>query len=68
MKKFTVRQLRLMNEKTMQEVADYLGIHVNTYYWREHGERPFYFNDIYKLAKLYKVDIDEIELPEINKD
>ena len=58
--KFTIRQLRLMNEKSQKEVADYLNIHLNTYRLREEGKREFYFSDVYKLAKLFNVEVKDI--------
>lgn len=56
----TIRQLRLLNEKSQQEIADYLNIHINTYRLREEGKREFFFSDVYKLAKLFNVEINQI--------
>ena len=58
--KFTIRQLRLMNEKSQKEVADYLKIHVNTYRLREEGKREFYFSDVYKVADYFNVEVKDI--------
>lgn len=61
MTKFTIRQIRLMNEKTQEEFADLLGITVIAYRNKELGVTRFYFNEVKKIAETFNVDLDAIE-------
>jgi putative transcriptional regulator len=53
------------NEKrmTQQEIADYLGIAVQTYRLKEKGEYEFTQDEMFMLAELFNKNINEIFLP-----
>lgn len=48
---------------TQQEVADYLGIAVQTYRLKEKGEYEFTQDEMFMLANLFNKNINEIFLP-----
>lgn len=53
------------NEKrmTQQEIANYLGIAVQTYRLKEKGEYEFTQDEMFMLAELFNKNINEIFLP-----
>lgn len=58
--KITLRELRLMKEKSQQEVADYLGVERTTYSnWEKTGK--YEFSIVLKLCEFYNVDISMIQ-------
>ncbi len=53
-----IKDLRTDNQKTQQEVADYLKIERKTYLRYEKGEHEIRISTIIELAKYYNVSID----------
>ena len=53
-----IRALREDNDKTQQQIADYLNMHRSVYRRYESGERETPAWVIVKLAELYKVSTD----------
>lgn len=53
------------NEKrmTQQELADYLGIAVQTYREKEKGNAEFTQDEMFMIAKLFQKRLDDIFLP-----
>jgi len=45
---------------TQREIAEYLGIEVSTYAGHERGEREADYSELKKLAKLYKITINQL--------
>ena len=48
---------------TQQEVADYLGITVQSYRRKEKGYTTFTSDEMFAIAKLFQKNLDEIFLP-----
>lgn len=48
---------------TQQQIADYLGIAVQTYRLKEKGEFEFTQDEMFIIAELFNKGIDEIFLP-----
>ncbi|WP_302378391.1 helix-turn-helix transcriptional regulator [Coprobacillus cateniformis] len=58
--KVTLRELRLMRERTQQEIADFLGVDRSTYAsWEK--TNTFDFSIVVRLCEYYKVDIQLIK-------
>ncbi len=55
--KLTPKALRVNGGYTQKQVAEYLGISLTQYKRRENGKARWYADELYKLAKLYNVDI-----------
>ena len=55
-----IRDLREDNDKTQQEVADYLGTSQTMYARYERGANELPIRHLIKLCKLYKVSADYI--------
>lgn len=55
-----IKDLRIDNDYTQQEIADYLHIKQNTYSQYETGHRELPISYLIKLAKLYKTSTDYI--------
>lgn len=55
--KITPKGLRVSEDKTQQEVADYLGLSITQYQRKENNRVRFYADEIYKLSKLYDVPV-----------
>lgn len=51
------------NKMSQQDLADYLGISVQTYRDKEKGKRAFTQDEMFAIAELFKRKIDEIFLP-----
>lgn len=64
MNKSNLTKLREQNKLTQTDVALMLGISNPRLYYYEIGARKIPIDIAEKLAKLYKVDIEEIFLPE----
>lgn len=58
--KITLRELRLMKEKTQQEIADFLGVERTTYAAWERAN-TFEFSIVIKLCDYYDVSIQTIK-------
>lgn len=61
MDKFTIRQIRLMNEKTQEEFAKLLNITPIAYRKKETGETRFYFDEVQIIADAFHVDLNAIK-------
>ena len=48
---------------TQAEIADYLGISTKTYRNKELGNSEFTMDEMFKIAKLFNMRIDDIFLP-----
>ena len=55
-----VKQYRLDNKKSQQEVADYLGIDISTYNKYEKGSRKLNNEVIRKIAEYYNIKVSDI--------
>ena len=55
-----VRQYRLENKKSQQDVADYLGIDISTYNKYEKGSRKLNNEVIRKIAEYYNIKVSDI--------
>lgn len=53
-----IKDLRIDNDKSQQEVADYIGIDRVTYNRLETGKYNFKFDYAIKLAEFYNVSLD----------
>jgi len=51
------------NDMTQQDVANYLGITVQTYRLKEKGRNEFTQDEMFLLSELFDKDISEIFLP-----
>lgn len=54
----TVRQVRLMNERTQEEFAKLLNLSTQAYINKEKGDTRFYFDEIVIIADEFNVDLD----------
>lgn len=55
--KLTPKALRVNSGFTQKQVSEYLGISLTQYKRRENGKSRWYADELYKLSKLYDVDI-----------
>lgn len=62
LRKFTLKQARLLNNLSRRKVADELGIHPNTLEYWEKGWYNIPNDKLKELCKLYGVKRKEIEL------
>lgn len=60
MDKLTIRQIRLMNEKTQEEMAEVLKITTQAYVNKELGKTRFYFDEVVRVCKTFGIDIRRI--------
>lgn len=51
------KALRVNRGMTQKEVAEYLNMSLTQYKRRENGKSRWYADELYRLAKLYNVDI-----------
>lgn len=58
MEQLTLRQIRLMREKSKKDVADMLGIHENTYARWEETPSQIAIEVCYKICDFFKVEYD----------
>jgi len=56
----TVKQWRLAKEKSQQEMADALGVHINTYRNMEENPRKIRIGQAVQIAKLLGVSMNDI--------
>lgn len=57
---YTLRDLRRINNKSLDEVAKALGVVARTVYYYETGQRRLSLEQVIILAKLYDVSAEEI--------
>ena len=57
-----LKSLRVKQGLKQQDVANYLGITVSVYNYKENGKRKFSIDEAIKLARLLKCDIEDIFL------
>ena len=55
-----VKQLRLYNKKTQDEIAKYLGVDKTTYNKYENGKRKFNNDVVKELAEYYNIKVSDI--------
>lgn len=55
-----VKQLRLINNKTQEEFAKYLGVDKSTYNKYEIGKRKFNNDVVKQLADYYNIKVSDI--------
>lgn len=55
-----VKQLRLDNNKTQDEIAKYLGVDKSTYNKYENGKRKFNNDVVKQLADYYNIKVSDI--------
>jgi len=55
--RITPKGLRVSNEMTQQEVADYLGLSLTQYQRKENDHVRFYADELYELSVLYNVPV-----------
>lgn len=63
--KFTLKELRARKDKTQREVADELGISLQTYNSWEQDISNVAVSKVYAVAEYYGVTIDQIVLTRI---
>ncbi len=56
-----VKQLRLENNKTQEEIAKYLDVDKSTYNKYENGKRKFNNDVVKQLADYYNIKIDIVD-------
>lgn len=57
-----LKSLRVKQGLKQQDVANYLGITLSAYNYKENGKRKFNVDEAIKLARLLKCDIEDIFL------
>lgn len=55
-----LKSLRARYGDTQQDLADFLGISVNTLNFKENGKYKFTLDEAYKISKRYKTPLEEI--------
>lgn len=55
--KITPKGLRVSNDKTQKEVAEYLGLSLTQYKRKENGHVRFYADEIYNLSVYFDVPV-----------
>lgn len=58
--KITIRQIRLMNEVTQEDMAKLLDITTQAYVNKEIGKTRFYFDEVQLIAKTFNIDLNKI--------
>ncbi len=61
MEQLTIKKARMLNEKTQDECAEFLGISRQAYISKEQGETRFYFDEVIKLCEWLNVDWTKIK-------
>lgn len=59
--KLTPRQIRLMNEVTLEDMAKFLGITPMTVFRKEHNKSSWKLNEIEAISRKYNVPIENIK-------
>jgi DNA-binding XRE family transcriptional regulator len=57
---FTLKQARLVNEKSQAEMADMLGVHVNTYRHLEEKPDDVTISQAKKISEFLKIPYNDI--------
>lgn len=57
--------IRKTNQLSQQEIADILGISVQSYGAKELGKKQFKCDEMFILAKYFKLTVEDIFLPSI---
>lgn len=60
MANLTIRQIRLAKEISQQEMADKLGVHVNTYAAWEKEPLTISIGNAFRIASIFNMSIDDI--------
>ena len=60
MQKKLFLERKIERSMTQKDMADLLGISVMTYKRKESGEYPFNQDEMFKIAELFNVKIDEL--------
>lgn len=55
-----LKSLRARYGDTQQDLADFLGITVNTLNFKENGKYKFTLEEAYKISQKYKTPLEEI--------
>lgn len=55
-----LKSLRARYGDTQQDLADFLGISVNTLNFKENGKYKFTLDEAYKISQRYKTPLEEI--------
>lgn len=55
-----LKSLRARYGDTQQDLADFLGITINTLNFKENGKYKFTLEEAYKISKKYKTPLEEI--------
>ena len=55
-----IKRLRILNDCTQKEIAEYLEIKQNTYSLKERGDKKFTLEEGLKLAKYYNLTVEEL--------
>lgn len=58
--RFRIKECRIKNKKSQQEVADYLGIDISTYNKYEKGSRKLNNEVVRKIAEYYNIKVSDI--------
>lgn len=58
--KLTLKQARLLSDLTQKEVAEILGVHVQTYMKWERNPEDMSVGTAKQLSKIFNVDFEEI--------
>ena len=56
----SIAELRRLNNVSQQEMAEYIGVHVNTYRRLESNPKEFRVSQAVKIAKRFNVAIGDI--------
>jgi transcriptional regulator with XRE-family HTH domain len=57
--KLTLKQIRELNNLSQKEILQYLGLTDRTFRLKEQTKNEFTLSEARKLAKLYKITLDE---------
>ena len=58
--RFRIKEYRISNKKSQQDVADYLGVDISTYNKYEKGSRKLNNEVVNKIAEYYKIKVSDI--------
>lgn len=55
-----LKSLRAQHGDTQTDLAEFLGVRVSTFNFKENGKTDFTLNEAYKIAKKYNSTVEEI--------